>query len=176
MFFFFFALQILNNLKIVTTALLYRLIIKKWAYYYFLFFFRHLLRSKFPILMNCFQWGSCLPSYKGRYRIINNFHHRNSGPFDPHLNGLIARPRIHLTHHLIFDNVFLKISWWPKKPQFILDFNFSNKGFLILSFSVVLLLFFYCEMVFLFLSREISGRKWVAIFLLFLGGTINRLI
>ena len=58
------------------------------------------------ILMNCYQWGSCLlcekPTKEPMELTVNsNFHHRrphggsNSEPFDPKLNALTTRPRIH---------------------------------------------------------------------------------
>ena len=57
------------------------------------------------ILMNCYQWGSCLFSETSTEEpmelpVINNFYNRwrprggsNSAPFDPNLNDLITRPR-----------------------------------------------------------------------------------
>ena len=70
-----------------------------WLKFIYLFIYECLPRIASSILMNCYQWGSCLPCETPtkepmELAVISNFHHRrphggsNSRPFDPKLNTL----------------------------------------------------------------------------------------
>ena len=88
------------------------------VFLFYSFFIREFLtRIVSSILMNCYQWGSCLlcetptnePMELG---VISDFHHRkphwgsNSGPFDLKLNTLNTRQRI---HEIMYSAV--QVSW-----------------------------------------------------------------
>ena len=79
-----------------------------WSVFLFLSWgIRYLHKTQvFSVLLYCYQWQSCLSceipiKVPMELAEISNYHHRrphggsNSGPFDPKLNALTTRPRIH---------------------------------------------------------------------------------